>query len=70
MTVAPAKIPRTGTSGYRNGKLGTHHQQDLASCRFLPLIANHRCRSPIPICASPPVASTSSSANSRPKQKD
>lgn len=42
MTVAPTRIPRTGTSGYRNGKLGTHHQQDLASCRSLPITSAGR----------------------------
>lgn len=36
MNVAPTKIPRTGTSGYRNAKLETHHQQKFASCRSLP----------------------------------
>lgn len=63
--VAPTKIPRTGTSGYRNAKLETGHQQSFASCRSLstPLQV---AGSNMPILL---VASTSSSANSRPKQK-
>lgn len=66
MMVAPTKIPITGTSGYRNAKLETHHLQSFASCRSLPTpLQVAGCNMSILL-----VASTSPSANSRPKQKD